>query len=92
MKDTFSLFIDDLSKYVYIYLLRTQDKALDKFKVYKAKVENRLDCKIKTLRSDNWVNILTSILTIFDNGIVHQHNTPYTPQQNKVIEMKIKHL
>jgi hypothetical protein len=69
-------------------LLRTQDKALDKFKVYKAEVENLLDCKIKTLRSDKGVNILANILTIFDNGIVHQQNTPYTPQQNNVIEMK----
>ena len=36
----FVTFIDDLSKYCYLYLIKTKDEVLSKFKVYKGKVEN----------------------------------------------------
>jgi hypothetical protein len=46
-KRHFITFIDDLSKYTYLFLLKTKDEALDKFKIFKAEVENLLNCKIK---------------------------------------------
>jgi len=45
-------FIDDHSRFVYIYLLHHKSEALDVFKLYKAKVENQLDRKIKAVHSD----------------------------------------
>ena len=48
----FVTFIDDHSRYCYTYLLKTKDKVLDRFKVFKAESENQLDRKIKILRSD----------------------------------------
>jgi hypothetical protein len=33
-------FIDDSTRYCYVYLLKTKDEALDYFKIYKAEVEN----------------------------------------------------
>ena len=48
----FITFIDDCSKYCYVYLIHNKDEAFEKFKTYKAEVENQLERKIKALRSD----------------------------------------
>ena len=45
-------FIDDYSRYCYVYLLRSKYEALDAFILYKNEVENQLSKKIKVLRSD----------------------------------------
>ncbi len=63
-------------------------EVFDKFKAYKALVENQIDMKIKTLRSDNGGEFVSKK---FDNflhecGIQRQTNAPYTPQQNGVTE------
>jgi hypothetical protein len=44
--------IDDVSRYLYVYLLKTKDEALNCFKTYKAEVENQLEKKIKHVSSD----------------------------------------
>ncbi|GKA43539.1 pol polyprotein [Tanacetum coccineum] len=51
-KNYYITFIDDCSKFCYVYLINTKDEALNMFKTYKAEVENQLDKKIKILRSD----------------------------------------
>ena len=48
----FITFIDDYSRYGYLYLINEKSDALDTFKIYKAEVENQLDRKIKVVRSD----------------------------------------
>ncbi|GJT50245.1 retrovirus-related pol polyprotein from transposon TNT 1-94 [Tanacetum coccineum] len=48
----FIMFIDDYTKYCYVYLLKSKDEAIDKFVLYKTKVENQLGKKIKVVRSD----------------------------------------
>jgi hypothetical protein len=60
----------------------------DKFKAYKALVENPTGMKIKTLRSDNEGEFVSKK---FDNflhecGIQRQTSAPYTPQQNGYAE------
>lgn len=49
----FITLIDDVFKYMYVYLLWTKDEAFEKFKFYKAKVENFLDLKIKLIFRSN---------------------------------------
>jgi hypothetical protein len=39
-KRYFITFIDDCTRFCYVYLLKTKDEALHYFKIYKAKVEN----------------------------------------------------
>jgi transposase InsO family protein len=63
-------------------------KVFDKFKEYKALVENQTGMKIKTLRSDNGGKFVSKN---FDNflhecGIQRQTRAPYTPQHNGVAE------
>ncbi|GJY62250.1 pol polyprotein [Tanacetum coccineum] len=48
----FITFIDDCTKYCYVYLLKSKDEAIDKFVLYKTEVENQLGKKIKVVRSD----------------------------------------
>ncbi|KAH7864181.1 hypothetical protein Vadar_026696 [Vaccinium darrowii] len=43
----FITFIDDSTKYCYVYLLKSKDEALDKFILFKNEVENQLSNKIK---------------------------------------------
>ena len=50
--DSFITFTDDYSRFSYIYLIKERSKALDKFKIFKAKVENQHNLKIKVVRSD----------------------------------------
>ena len=49
--DSFITFIDNYSRYGYIYPIKERSKALDKFKIFKAEVENQHNLKIKIVRS-----------------------------------------
>jgi transposase InsO family protein len=51
-KRYFMTFIDDCTRFCYVYLLKSLDEALHCLKMYKAKVENQLDRKVKRLLSD----------------------------------------
>jgi hypothetical protein len=51
-KQYFITFIDDSTRFFYVYLLKSKDEALYYFKTNKAEDENQLKRKIKRLRSD----------------------------------------
>jgi hypothetical protein len=46
-------FIDEFSRNTWIYFLRKKSKVFDKFKEFKALVENQTEKRIKVLRTDN---------------------------------------
>ena len=85
----FITFIDDCSRYCYVYLLSGKDEAVNAFKTYKAEVETQLNKKIKIIRSDRGGKYefpFEEICTEF--SIVHQMTAPYTPRSNGVAERK----
>ena len=51
-KKYFITFIDDYTRYNYVYLIRTKDEVLKTLIQYKNEVENKLGKKIKKFRSD----------------------------------------
>nr|GEW28906.1 zinc finger, CCHC-type [Tanacetum cinerariifolium] len=51
-KKYFVIFINDASRFCYVYLLHSKDEALDKFKVFKTKVELQQGSLIKRFRID----------------------------------------
>jgi hypothetical protein len=53
--DSFITFTDDYSRFGYIYPIKERSKALDKFKIFKAEVENQHDKRIKIVISDGGV-------------------------------------
>jgi hypothetical protein len=50
--DSFITFTDDFLHYGYIYPIKGRWEALDKFKIFKAEIENQHDIKTKLVRSD----------------------------------------
>ncbi|KAD7117956.1 hypothetical protein E3N88_05224 [Mikania micrantha] len=85
----FITFIDDSTRYCYVYLLKSKDEAIDKFVLYKTEVENQLNKKIKVLRSDRGGEYVSSFADICaQNGIIHECTAPYSPQQNGIAERK----
>ena len=89
-KRYFITFIDDYSRYTYIYLLRTKDEAFDKFKIYKAEVKNEKDKKIKMVQSDRGGEYFSNEFDALceKHGIIHQRSNPFTPQENGLAERK----
>ncbi|GKC11427.1 zinc finger, CCHC-type containing protein [Tanacetum coccineum] len=80
-------FIDDASRFCYVYLCHAKDEALNKFKIYKTEVELQKNDLIKTLRTDRGSKYYDPVY--FQSvGIIHETTTPYTPQQNGVSERK----
>ncbi len=86
----FVTFIDDYSRYGYVYLMHHKSDTFEKFKEYRAEVENQLGRTIKTLRSDHGGEYLDREFEEFliEHGIVSQLTSPGTPQQNGVAERR----
>ena len=76
--DYFITFIDDYSRYEYIYLMRHKSKAFEKFKEYKAEVEKHQGKSIKSLRYDRGGKYLLDEFRQFleDQGITSQMSAP----------------
>lgn len=51
-KKYFVTFIDDYSRFCYVYLMHSKNEVLDKFKIFKAQVELQHETFIKCFRSD----------------------------------------
>ena len=64
-------FIDDYSRYGYVYLMTRKSEALDKFKEFRAEAEKQLGKSIKTLRSDRGGEYLSDEFLgyLIENGI-----------------------
>jgi transposase InsO family protein len=86
----FITMIDDVSRYCYVYLLKTKDEVLNCFKTYNARVENQLEKKIKHFRSDRGGEYFSNEFDLFyaEHGIIHERTPPYSPQSNEIAERK----
>ena len=87
-------FIDDCTRYTWVYFLRNKSEVVQKFKEFEAFVTNQSGRKIKRLRSDNggeYVNHEMKAL-LKEKGIRHELTVPHTPQQNGVAERKNRSL
>jgi hypothetical protein len=74
-------FIDDFSRYTWIYFLRKKYEVFDKFKELKALVENKTENNIKVLRTNNGGEFCGNELEELCKkcGIERKKTTPYTP-------------
>ena len=66
--DSFIIFTDDYSRFGYIYPIKERSEALDKFKIFKAEVENQHNLKIKVVRSYRWGRVLRSTQPIWPSS------------------------
>jgi hypothetical protein len=86
----FLLVVDDFSRYMWVEMLKTKDQALECFKRIKLRAEMECDGKLKALRTDRGGEFVSNMFSVFcnDGGIKHYTTTPYSPQQNGVVERR----
>jgi transposase InsO family protein len=79
-------FIDDFSRKTWIYFLRKKSEVFDRFKEFKALVQNQTEKRIKVLRKDNGREFYKNEFEEFCKkcSIARQKTTPYTPEHNGV--------
>ena len=70
----FITFIDDYSRYDYLYLIHEKSQSLDVFKNFKAEVENQLSKKIKSSDLTMEVNIMVDMMDPVNNVQGHSLN------------------
>jgi hypothetical protein len=85
-------FIDDFSKFTWIYLLKHKSEVFQKYHVFQAHVERLFDCKILAMQTD-WGGEYHKLSSFFDRiGISHHVSCPNTHQQNCSAERKHCHI
>lgn len=72
--------VDDYSKKVWIFILKTKYQTFERFKEWKAKVENQTNKRVKYLARDNGLEFLGGFFnkSCVDHGIIRHRTTPYT--------------
>ena len=88
------IFVDDYTRFTWLFLLKHKNEVLFVFKHFKALVENQFSTSIKVLRTDNGTKYTNSAFQVFcsSNGILHQTSCPHSPQQNGVSERKHRYI
>ena len=81
-------FIDDYSRYSFVYFVAEKSDVFSKFREFEARVTNQTGLSIGTLRSDGGGEYVSSDFEEYlkDKGIHHELTTRYSPQQNGVAE------
>ena len=84
----FVTFIDDFSRFTWVYFLKSKSQVFDCFKEFVNMAETSTGGKVKILRSDNGGEYKSKSMSEFrkSRGIVHELTVPYTPEQNGVAE------
>ena len=83
-------FIDDYSRYTWVYILKTKDEVFAIFQQFKKQVEKEFDCYISCLRSDSGGEYVSNEFDNFqvENGIRRQLTCSYTPNSMDLIMRK----
>ncbi|RVW52379.1 Retrovirus-related Pol polyprotein from transposon TNT 1-94 [Vitis vinifera] len=96
----FITFIDDYSRYGYLFLIHEKSQSLDVFKTFKAEVELQLNKRIKSVRSDHGGEYYGRYdgsgeqcprpfaKYLEECGIVPQYTMPGSPSMNGVAERR----
>ncbi|KAC9923458.1 hypothetical protein E3N88_45065 [Mikania micrantha] len=84
------LIVDDNSRYMWPFLIRTKAEVFERFKEFKESTELEYGKKIKGLRTDNGGEFNSQAFKTLcaESGMHHQLTAPYSPQQNGVVERR----
>ena len=88
------IFVDDYSRFTWMFLLKHKTEVLSVFKHFKSMVETQFNSKLKVLRTDNGSKYINTDFRSFcsTSSILHQSSCPHTPEQNGVSERKHRHI
>ena len=85
-------FIDDYSKFTWIYLLKYKSEVFSIFQEFQKLVERHFDRKIISIQSD-WGGEYEKLNSFFRHtGIIHHVSCPHAHQQNGSAERKHRHI
>ena len=84
----FLIFIDDKSRYVWVYILKHKDYVFPCFLEWKALVERSTNQKLNALCTDNGGECMSTEFQAYlkKEGVRHELTVPKTPEQNGVAE------
>jgi transposase InsO family protein len=82
--------VDDFSCFTWVFFLQEKSQTQETLKGFLRQAQNEFRLRIKKIRSDNGTEFKNSQIEGFleDEGIKHEFSSPYTPQQNGVVERK----
>jgi hypothetical protein len=82
--------VDDCSRFTWVFFLQEQSQTQETLERFLRRAQNEFGLRIKRIRSDNGTEFKNSWIEGFleEEGIKHEFSSPYTPQQNGVVESK----
>jgi hypothetical protein len=82
--------VDDYSRFTWVFFLQEKSQTQETLKRFLRRAQNEFGLRIKKIRSDNGREFKNSQIEGFleEEGIKHEFSSPYTPQQNGVVERK----
>jgi hypothetical protein len=89
-KKYFLLLVDDKSMLMWLVLLAAKSDTLAVLKKFQVKVEVETGRRLHVLRTDNGGEVTSIEFEMYcaEHDVKRQHTTPYTPQQNGVVERR----
>jgi hypothetical protein len=82
--------VDDYSRFTWVFFLQEKSQTQQTLKKFLRRAQNEFRLRIKKIRSDNGTEFKNSQIEGFleEEDIKHEFSSPYTPQQNGVVERK----
>jgi hypothetical protein len=82
--------VDDYSRFTWVFFLREKSQTQETLKKFLRRAQNEFELRIKKIRRDNGTEFKNSHIEGFleEEVIKHELSSPYTPQQNSVVERK----
>jgi hypothetical protein len=86
----FLLLVDDLSRYMWVAVIPSKDRAAAAIKGIQAQAESESGLKLKALRTDRRGEFTVTEFTDYCavEGVHRQHTMAYNPQQNNVVKRR----
>jgi transposase InsO family protein len=86
--------VDDYSRFTWVFFLQEKSQTQETLKGFLRRAQNEFGLRIKKIRGDNRMEFKNSQIKGFleVEGIKHEFSSPYTPQQNGVVERKNRNL
>jgi transposase InsO family protein len=86
--------VDDFSRFTWMFFLQDKSETQSTLKRFLRRAQTEFELKVKKIRSDNGSEFKNFQVEDYleEKGIKHELSTPYTPQQNGIVERKNRKL
>ncbi|GJU61828.1 zinc finger, CCHC-type containing protein [Tanacetum coccineum] len=84
----FLLLVDDYTRVMWVYFLKTKDQALNMFKKFRVEVEAEIGDRVTLFQTDRGGEFLSKEFSSYceETRLKRHYTAPYSPQQNGIIE------